>query len=293
MKHNLYKYGMVFILVIISFFALFRKIQINGIEQSNDYSVDAHSSNVSSQRQMLGSNLENEVVFTPSSEQPFATKKTLTYQELAEKFGIHSEFDTSSPNNTCEILYDKDGHIVRISKNKGLYKSDSKWNSVELSLEKRGFKIMPNGNSPLIDGHFAWKNVLAKTILAHKDSEIQPSSANSEPTFEIEIIPCKLMFTHNEENANWHDIFYDLENDKIYDGVLVVSSTGQRYDQNELPKSGIENLPWERSLAREYTLFCFKEYVPYPGVDRNIPIGQIYAKKLLELTRYELRQDVK
>jgi hypothetical protein len=111
------------------------------------------------------STTKDEVEFTPFKKIPFVTKKSPSYQELAKAFGVDLDH-ISDRKNTCDVLFDGDGKIVKMEKNRGLYKSVSKWPQMSKKFFASGYSISNADYLPYD---------LQSPVMKYLYSEAQPS----------------------------------------------------------------------------------------------------------------------
>jgi hypothetical protein len=107
------------------------------------------------------------------------------------------------------------------------------------------------------------------------------------PKIEFEIFPCKFVLSKEKNSPE----YFGIEVGKVYDGVFVVESSGERYEENVSPVIGAEGIPWELSLWRHYSLFGFMEYKKHPELPRLLPEGTFFCRKIGGISVYELRTD--
>jgi hypothetical protein len=249
----------------------------NPEEQTNATPKTASSNNTREH-----STTKDEVEFTPFKKIPFVTKKSPSYQELAKAFGVNLDH-VSYRENTCDVLFDGDGKIVKMEKNRGLYKSVSKWPQMSKKFFASGYAISNADYLPYDLQSPVMKYLYSKALYQNKDNVKYP------PLYEIEIFPCQFVMT--KEQINEHDN-YGIEIGKLYDGVFVIISSGRKYEQNVSPIIGAEGIPWEQSLERSYILYGFVNYKKKPETlekRRLLPENELYVRHIKSFEPYELR----
>lgn len=259
----------------------------NATSTSNNNNSN-NSDNALTSGNRKSSNLEStdDGKFSPFAKLPLTTKKTYTYRELETILRLNTDFTEPKKKNTCDYHYNDDGKIVKIEKNKGLYPSVSKWTEVDQRFSRSGFQIKTSSHLPYDINDPALKNLYGKKLFKRSDSHRNLNDPLI-PTNELEIFPCQFVFTKETEDPE----YFGIEAGKVYDGVFVVESSGERYDNEISRVYGAEGIPWEQSLWRHYSLFGFMEYKKHPELPRLLPEGTLYCREVKVVSVYELRTD--
>ena len=188
--------------------------------------------------------------------------------------------------NTIDCLYDKNGNVVKMEKNKGLYPTVSKWPHVQRSFGVRGFIISSVAHMAYAPDNPIYKSLFWKEIFSNTDNQ-KRAGFPMIPICEVEIFPCKFKLVKESDNPE----YYDIEIGKEYDGVIAITSSGQKYEQNVNPLIGAEGIPWEKSLERIYTLYGLMNYTKPPFGDVMLEIGTPISRDIESRSVYELRTD--